>query len=39
MAGVRIATENDAAAVAGIYAPFVRDTAISFEEVPPSPTK
>jgi len=37
MAGVRVATENDAAAVAGIYAPFVRETAISFEEVPPSP--
>lgn len=37
MAGVRVATENDAAAVAGIYAPYVRDTAISFEELPPSP--
>jgi len=37
MAGVRVATENDAAAVASIYAPYVRDTAISFEEVPPSP--
>lgn len=28
--------ERDAAACAAIYAPFVRDTAISFEEVPPS---
>jgi L-amino acid N-acyltransferase YncA len=37
MAGVRVATENDAAAVAGIYAPYVRETAISFEELPPSP--
>jgi L-amino acid N-acyltransferase YncA len=33
---VRIATEQDASAVAGIYAPYVRDTAISFEEVTPS---
>jgi len=39
MAGVRIATENDAAAVAGIYAPYVRDTAITFEEVAPSPSE
>jgi L-amino acid N-acyltransferase YncA len=37
MAGVRVATENDAAAVARIYAPYVRETAISFEELPPSP--
>lgn len=37
MAGVRVATENDAAAVAAIYAPYVRDSAISFEEIPPSP--
>ncbi|WP_293681148.1 arsinothricin resistance N-acetyltransferase ArsN1 family B [uncultured Phenylobacterium sp.] len=36
MARVRTATEEDAAAVAGIYAPYVRDTVISFEEVPPS---
>jgi len=36
MAGVRIATEDDALAVATIYAPYVRDTVISFEEVPPS---
>lgn len=33
---VRIATEDDAAAVAAIYAPYVVETAISFEEVPPS---
>jgi L-amino acid N-acyltransferase YncA len=37
MSGVRIATERDASAVASIYAPYVRDTAISFEEVAPSP--
>jgi len=37
MAGVRVATENDAAAVAAIYDPYVRETAISFEEIPPSP--
>ena len=36
MTGVRIADEDDAVAVAGIYAPYVRDTVISFEEVPPS---
>ena len=36
MAGVRIANEDDSVAVAGIYAPYVSDTAISFEEVPPS---
>jgi phosphinothricin acetyltransferase len=28
---------RDAAACAAIYAPFVRDTAVSFEERPPSP--
>jgi L-amino acid N-acyltransferase YncA len=32
---IRLATEDDAAAVAEIYAPVVRDTAISFEIVPP----
>jgi len=37
MPGVRVATENDAAAVAAIYAPYVRETPISFEELPPSP--
>lgn len=36
MAGVRIANEDDAEAVAGVYAPYVRDTAISFEELAPS---
>ena len=33
---IRVATEGDAAAVAAIYAPYVRDTAISFEVEPPS---
>jgi L-amino acid N-acyltransferase YncA len=32
---VREATPHDAAACAAIYAPYVTDTAISFEEVPP----
>lgn len=32
---IRIATEHDAEAIAGIYAPYVRDTAISFELEPP----
>ena len=36
---MRVATENDAAAVAGIYAPYVRETAITFEEVAPSPNE
>jgi L-amino acid N-acyltransferase YncA len=36
MTAVRIAKEADAEAIAAIYAPYVRDTAISFEEVPPS---
>jgi L-amino acid N-acyltransferase YncA len=35
--GVRIATPDDADAVAGIYAPYVLDTTISFEAVPPTP--
>lgn len=34
---VRDATAQDAAACAAIYAPYVTDTAISFEETPPSP--
>jgi phosphinothricin acetyltransferase len=34
---VRDATPDDAAACAAIYAPYVRDTAISFELEPPSP--
>jgi L-amino acid N-acyltransferase YncA len=33
---VRAATPADAAACAAIYAPYVTDTAISFEEAPPS---
>lgn len=33
---VRVATAADAAAVAAIYAPYVAETAISFEEEPPS---
>jgi phosphinothricin acetyltransferase len=34
---IRVAMPADAAAVAAIYAPIVRDTAISFETVPPTP--
>jgi phosphinothricin acetyltransferase len=34
---IRQATEADAAQIAAIYAPYVRDTAISFEVVPPTP--
>jgi len=34
---IRIAGEADAAAVAAIYAPYVLDTAISFEETAPDP--
>jgi phosphinothricin acetyltransferase len=33
---LRIATAEDAAAVASIYAPYVRDTPISFETAPPT---
>ena len=33
---LRSATPNDAGAIAAIYAPYVRDTSISFETVPPS---
>ena len=33
---IRLATEADAAAVQAVYAPYVRDTAISFETEPPS---
>jgi L-amino acid N-acyltransferase YncA len=36
MAGVRAATEQDGPAIAAIYAPYVQDTAITFEEVPPT---
>lgn len=35
MLSVRLATPEDAPAVAAIYAPVVRDTAISFEAEPP----
>src|SRR2546423_15651716 len=34
---LRPATEDDGAACAAIYAPYVTDTAISFETEPPSP--
>ena len=30
---------RDAAACAAIYAPYVRDTAISFEDIPPTPAE
>lgn len=33
---IRGATTDDAATIAAIYAPFVLDTAISFEETPPT---
>ncbi len=33
---IRFAAETDATQILDIYAPIVRDTAISFEEVPPS---
>jgi len=33
---IRLATTDDAAAVAAIYGPYVADTVISFEVVPPS---
>lgn len=33
---IRLATSDDAGWIAGIYAPFVRDTVISFELEPPS---
>ncbi len=36
MALIRVAREADAAAMLAIYAPYVRDTAISFETEPPS---
>lgn len=32
---IRLATESDAQAIAGIYRPFVEDTAVSFEIVAP----
>jgi L-amino acid N-acyltransferase YncA len=33
---VRDATEHDAAACAAIYAPYVTDTAVTFESEPPT---
>ncbi|HEX4197396.1 MAG TPA: arsinothricin resistance N-acetyltransferase ArsN1 family B [Caulobacteraceae bacterium] len=36
MGHVRTASVGDAEAIAAIYAPYVRDTVISFEEIPPS---
>ena len=33
---IRVATTDDAAAVAAIHAPMVRDTAVSFETEPPN---
>lgn len=36
---LRLATENDAEALAEIYKPFVEQTAISFEEHPPTATQ
>ena len=36
MGEIRVATAADAQAVAAIYAPYVRDSVISFEETPPS---
>ncbi len=37
MTAIRIATEADAGAIAAIYAPYVLETPISFEECPPTP--
>ncbi len=39
MASVRDATTEDAAACVGIYEPYVRETAISFEAEPPTPSE
>ena len=36
---VRAATEHDAEACAAIYAPYVTDTAVTFESVPPLPAE
>jgi phosphinothricin acetyltransferase len=36
---IRDATELDAAACAAVYAPYVTDTAITFESVPPQPAE
>lgn len=39
MRHVRLADAGDAEAIAAIYAPIVRDTAISFETEPPTPAE
>lgn len=39
MSGVRAAVAQDAAALADLYAWYVTDTAVSFEERPPSPAE
>jgi L-amino acid N-acyltransferase YncA len=39
MTMIRDAEPRDAAACAAIYAPYVRDTAITFESAPPSPAE
>ncbi len=36
---IRPALPTDAAAIAAIYAPYVSETAISFEETPPTPAE
>jgi L-amino acid N-acyltransferase YncA len=36
---IRLATAEDAPAIAAIYAPYVRDTPITFESVPPAPAE
>lgn len=35
-ATIRLATEDDAGAISGVYAPYVEDTVITFETEPPS---
>jgi phosphinothricin acetyltransferase len=39
MPTIRMASPNDAAACAAIYAPYVRDTPVSFEAEPPDATE
>jgi hypothetical protein len=39
MAGIRLATADDTEDILAIYAPIVRDTAISFELKPPTPAQ
>ena len=36
---LRLATADDAAAIASIYAPYVTDTPVSFETEAPDPTE